>query len=122
MKNYSRVIPRDLFNEAKLLKCMGQLCLKIHDGELHEYEPQVLHDGDPFKIELLDDGSLYILNIRINFFHSISAFFKTTQNSKLPYPFFLIDEEYVEYRVFNDDGSFHEDFLLFLKDVKTLKS
>ena len=30
---YERVIPRDLFNEAKLLKCVGLLVLKIHDGE-----------------------------------------------------------------------------------------
>ena len=30
---YRRVLPRDLFNEAKLLKCLGQLALIIHDGQ-----------------------------------------------------------------------------------------
>lgn len=30
---YQRVIPRDLFNEAKLLKCLGRLSLFIHDGK-----------------------------------------------------------------------------------------
>jgi hypothetical protein len=29
---YIRVLPRDLFNEAKLLKCLGQLSLILHDG------------------------------------------------------------------------------------------
>ena len=32
MDNYSRVIPRDFFNEAKLLKCMGLLALKVLDN------------------------------------------------------------------------------------------
>lgn len=31
--SYRRVLPRDLFNEAKLLKCLGQLSLMIHDGK-----------------------------------------------------------------------------------------
>ena len=28
---YERVVPRDLFNEAILLKCMGKVCLLIED-------------------------------------------------------------------------------------------
>ena len=31
--SYRRVVPRDLFNEAKLLKCLGKLALYILDSE-----------------------------------------------------------------------------------------
>lgn len=32
--NYTRVVPRDLFRESLLLKCLGRLVLLIHDGKL----------------------------------------------------------------------------------------
>ena len=34
MINYQRVIPRDLFNESKLLQQLGFVCLAIHDYRL----------------------------------------------------------------------------------------
>lgn len=58
--DYGRVIPRDLFNEAKLLKCMGQLCLRIHNNDNLPAKMSADHDGSPFKIDLMDEGSLTI--------------------------------------------------------------
>lgn len=31
MSNYQRVLPRDLFNEASLLKCLGRLVILLED-------------------------------------------------------------------------------------------
>lgn len=51
--NYIRVIPRDFFNESKLLKCMGQLSLKILDCQLPKgIEMYIEGDGQPFQIGL----------------------------------------------------------------------
>ena len=51
---YTRVLPRDLFNEAKLMKCMGLLTLLIHDELIpdclkfeYDQEPFLFPDGSP---------------------------------------------------------------------------
>ena len=64
--NYYRVIPRDLFNEAKLLKCMGHLCLKIHDRQV-PIQMKILEEDElsNFKIGLMEEGSLTITNLII---------------------------------------------------------
>ena len=109
MKNYQRVIARDFFNEAKLLKCMGQLALKIHDRQLPEgCELLIYEKGDPFDIQLLDESSLWIYNYPITF-NGILRRFKTTYNSKSAYPFFCeINDSDIQ--VFDDSGEFTEEF------------
>lgn len=72
--NYQRVIPRDLFNEAKLGKCMGRLILRIHDCETPVHM-SFEHNGNPFDIGLGDDGNLHIKNIRDGEFTSEFANF-----------------------------------------------
>lgn len=57
---YQRVIPRDLFNEANLLKCVGKLALLHHDGLL-PFEMD--YDDEPFIIEQSDCGHFFIDNI-----------------------------------------------------------
>jgi hypothetical protein len=63
-KDYNRVIPRDLFNEAKLLKCLGQLCLLIDKGQcpgLSVVQPPC--DNNAFRIlQDQSDGSIYVSN------------------------------------------------------------
>jgi len=65
--SYLRVIPRDLFNESKLLKCLGQVCLHIHDnraGRLAMVESGAA-DGEQFEIDQNEfDGSLYVSNLQ----------------------------------------------------------
>ena len=61
---YKRVLPRDLFNEAKLLKCLGRLCLLIEDDMCKlEYD----HDdefAEGFVIgQLQECGGIYPLNL-----------------------------------------------------------
>lgn len=110
MENYTRIIPRDFFNEAKLLKCMGVLALKILDAQLPEgITIEIEESGEPFNIMLTDCGSLLVDNYPITV-NGEPYTFKTTYNSKSNFPFFCdVDGEDVQ--VFNEDGNFDEEFI-----------
>jgi len=115
---YQRIIPRDLFNEAKLLKCIGQLVLIIHDGKDEKgNRPTLLramHDGDPFEIHQdPSDGGLFIMNLQIIRDGNEELDLKTNYNSKKPYPLVLHADDGMCY-VFNDDGTLSNDFLTYL--------
>lgn len=103
---YIRVIPRDLFNEAKLLKCIGQLTLFIHDGK--GMGINFNHDDEAFEIGLNDEGSLSIRNIDF-WIEDYRLIFKTTYNSKRNYPL-ICETEDNEIDVFDDNGQFTEEF------------
>jgi hypothetical protein len=114
---YTRVLPRDLFNEAKLLKCIGRLCLLIHDNLTPV--PMSFEDSfDPwegFQVALLEEGALTILNIEIKI-KGKPFLFKTTYNSKANFPLYL-QYEYVDYPVFDTDGNFDPEFVAFCETV-----
>jgi hypothetical protein len=113
--NYGRVVPRDLFNESKLLKCIGQLCLLIHNNDT-PVEMSFEHNRESFKIELLMEGSLTITNVIISIKNK-PYMFKTTYNSKSNYPLFVVDG-YDEYPVFDNNGEFDEEFIEFCNKNK----
>lgn len=107
--DYLRVIPRDFFNEAKLLKCMGQLSLKILDYQLPEGLNITIHEsGDPFNICLSEDGSLFVSNYPI-MVNGSQVFFKTAYNSKSPFPFYA-EIDYCDILVFDEAGNFTSNF------------
>lgn len=112
---YYRVLPRDLFNEAKLLKCIGHLVLKIHD----HMAPNGLrfeHDGEPFEIALIDDGHLTVTNI-VFAIGDTFLLFKTAYNSKAPYPL-LCEHDNIEWNVFLDSGEFDQAFVKLIEEFK----
>lgn len=100
--SYHRVVPRDLFNEASLLKCVGRLVLKIEDGEipwLHYH-----HDGDPFNIrQNEDDGSISVTNVEFFACNRTLGHFRPL-NSRDSFPLYLTygDDELL---VFDDAGN-----------------
>jgi hypothetical protein len=112
---YERVIPRDLFNESKLLKCMGRLILLIHDN-LIPVEMMFKDNGKPFKIALMDEGALTIVNLRI-FIKGQSFIFKTIYNSKANYPLY-VERDYCDYLVFDEKGEFDKQFVDFCNSVQ----
>lgn len=58
--SYTRVIPRDLFNESKLLKSLGRLALLHHEGRTPPFMI-VESDGGSFEIDQnQDDGGLFV--------------------------------------------------------------
>jgi hypothetical protein len=105
---YFRALPRALFNESTLKKCMGRLTLLIHDrmapaGLKFDYE------SEPFDVGQWEgEGSLSIGNISI-YIGDHKLLLKSPLNSRERYPLvcFFNDEEYV---VFDDDGEFTEEF------------
>lgn len=110
-RSYSRVIPRDFFNESKLLKCMGQLSLKIHDGEVPEgIAISIDSSGEPFDIRQ-DHDSIYVSNYEVTV-NNVPVTMKTTYNSKAPFPL-MCEHEYNECEVFDDTGNFTSDFVNF---------
>lgn len=63
METYTRVVPRDLFNEANLLKCFGRLAILTdrHRG-IEVTEPDA---GCRFEVEQNEDGGLVLANVRL---------------------------------------------------------
>lgn len=108
---YIRVIPRDLFNEAKLLKCFGQLALKVLDGLVPEgLVISIDENGEPFQIELADDGYLFIANYETTV-NGQPVVFRSLYNSKSNWPFYCTLSEGDEVAVFDERGEFTLEFV-----------
>lgn len=102
-----RVIPRDLFNEAKLLKCLGQVFIKLEDLGL---EKCLVHDNQSFDVQQCDhDGSLYLTNL---FFDSNSGcvYFTSPYNSRDSWPLRADFPDDSTIEVFTDSGEFTSEF------------
>lgn len=115
---YKRVIPRDFFNEAKLLKCMGRLAVLIHDCKLPPGISITLsgQSDEPFDVRMTVDGCLTIVNCaaKINGF---GVRFKTTYNSMSSYPLICEFGEGVEVDVLDDGGNFMTTFASEVKRI-----
>lgn len=116
---YQRVIPRDLFNEAKLLKCLGQLALFIHNGKDAKCTPTpekltIEHENDEnpeFKIRQLPElAGLTCSNLNI-FYDNEYLTLYTNYNSKESYPLLYFTDDGEEIEVFDENGQFHPDFI-----------
>lgn len=109
-RDYHRIIPRDFFNEAKLLKCMGLLQLKIIDHQLPRgLDIKIDERGEPFEICLNEDHCRLLVKNYPTTINNVVVDFQTAYNSKRPYPFYcLVGDEEIE--VFDDKGNFTEDF------------
>lgn len=63
-KGYTRVLPRDLFRESLLLKCLGKLCLLIHDNEITWLTFRHGAESYPFAVDIREsDGGLSCGNV-----------------------------------------------------------
>ena len=115
--SYKRVLPRDLFRESLLLKCLGKLCLLIEDGELSGLYYEHVRTDSTFKVGCQEsDGGLICHNIK---------FFRTSDKRYIPiftglarpgehWPLLCttFDEEEIE--VFDNDGNITDDFKEFI--------
>lgn len=112
---YRRVIPRDFFNEANLLKCYGQMWLNLERLNLRDVALEQDEDGGPFQVVQDDDsGATRLGNV---YFVVVGAQFALHRplNSREPFPLYLTTSEGDELGVFNDDGTFSADMLAFLQ-------
>lgn len=113
----TRVLPRDLFNESKLLKCMGQVALILHDKVGVRWPLALRHDAGKFDGFLIEQdpssGQLYTANLSL-YVGEIEIIVGTTYNSKDQYPLcFSFDGEELG-RVFTEDGMFSPGFQAWL--------
>ncbi len=104
--SFKRVIPRDFFNTAKLLKCLGRFELLRVDKNLPF---RVDFDNKAFEIHQDDsDGSLYCSNYKV-YLNEMELHLKIPYNSKNPWP---LEASYKDgdYYIFDDDGNFMPNF------------
>lgn len=118
--SYTRTIPRDLFNEAKLLKCLGQLALLICDELGVPRGLSLDHDAAAhagFVIEQdQSDGSLYCLNMELNYRHRLIGL-RSPLNSRDPWPLqFILGDETGD--VFDCHGKLSGEFTALLTALK----
>ncbi len=110
--SYLRVIPRDLFNESNLLKCMGQLylCLERVDNSIAWLE----HDDAAFDIQQSDDdGSTWVENVTLyrvldGVAHPVHL--HRPMNSREPWPLYATGDYDCDVPVFNPDGTLSREF------------
>jgi streptogramin lyase len=116
--SYTRVIPRDLFNEANLLKCLGRLWICLENNPraiLGDNDAE--HGGEPFHIEQSDDdGSISVTNVPLH----INGFqwrLSRPLNSREAWPLWMTspDDETHE-PVFDDNGNLSPEFLALIAD------
>ena len=101
MSEYIRVVPRDLFNEANLLKCIGRIVLLIEDGMIPWLSYH--HDGDAFNIcQNPSSGALYVSNIQF-FAKNKTLNFERPLNSRAEWPLYL-ETENDSFPVFGNTG------------------
>jgi hypothetical protein len=120
--SYKRVIPRDLFNEAKLLKCLGQLQLLIHDGVGIRWPLRFRHikpDIGFIVEQQTSDGGIYCLNLPL-FVGKQQIHVYSRCNSKDPYPLCFDKGSYVEGEVLTDEGKLTQEFTEWLDKVVKL--
>lgn len=115
-ENYRRVMPRDLFNEANLLKCYGQIYLNLE--KCPWCDAVLLHPGEePFLVAQDESGSLFLANVRF-VVRGSTCTLKRPLNSRAPWPLYV--EEWNgaycldEILVFDEQGNFSEEMLKFL--------
>jgi hypothetical protein len=101
---YRRVIPRDLFNEASLLKCLGHISILTEPWE----NVSIVHTGSAFNI-LQDprDGSIRCGNICL-IISGVAYDHSRPLNSREPWPLWIrphMDPDADDIAVFDDDGT-----------------
>jgi hypothetical protein len=114
---YTRVIPRDLFNEASLLKCIGHLWI-----ETERYTTvRLIHSGAAFNICQDDlDGSTYCGNVTI-IIANRSYDHRRPLNSRDAWPLWLTlrnDPDADEFEAFDGEGNLSPELLALLESGK----
>ena len=112
--SYLRVIPRDLFNEANLLKCYGQIYLNLERLNAPGIDFEQDDPGASFDIQQdPDSGALSIVNVTLTVNGSACRLHRPL-NSRRTWPLYLRTDDEREIDVFTDSGSFSPEMIAFL--------
>lgn len=108
---YRRVIPRDLFNEANLLKCLGRLWICLDDRGGHRAELLGPIGRQGFDVRQSDmDGSISAENVHLLIAGYEAGRLWRPLNSREDWPLYLTDERDGEIEVFDDQGNLSAEF------------
>src|SRR5690348_1131275 len=115
---YTRVIPRDLFNEANLLKCLGRLWILLDEtrGHVAKLGEEEQMPGVGFDIWQDDaSGQIYCSNVPFTVRGQRFDLMRPL-NSRNQWPLYMIDPmgEHEEISVFTEDGWLTSDFSKFI--------
>lgn len=111
---YQRVCPRDLFNESKLLKCIGKISLLIHDYQIPGLYIRDDELDQGFEIDQNpNDGSISITNLRFSDEGGEPVYFSTSMNSKENWPL-TMEYKGEEYYPLSESGELQISDRLFL--------
>ena len=111
-----RVIPRDLFNDANLLKCYGQLYLELErlaytHVELVNADEWI--DTSAFDIGQTCDGETYLLNV-VLYVRGEPQHLYRPMNSRDNYPLYMRTRD-DDVSVFDEAGKLTQKFVAYLK-------
>lgn len=108
---YVRVLPRDLFNEADLLKCIGRLWIEL--DRIGCTKARIVEEDLPsFVVDQDDsDGSIYVSNLTFEV-DGVAHRLRRPLNARGSHPLVDMgpDDDFDPIRVFDDDGSLSESF------------
>ena len=110
---YTRVVPRDLFNESQLLKCLGRLALLVEGGL---GPPGLTFEamGGRFEIEMRPfDGGIFVAQgLAFKVGKSLLSLHVPLYARDSRYPLLCDDLDLgLEVYVFFEDGRLSQDFL-----------
>jgi hypothetical protein len=110
---YQRVIPRDLFNEANLLKCYGRIYIVLERMDLPHVELE--HDGGSFEVEQDESsGSITISNVHLRVGERFVPLSRP-MNSREAWPLVMLNEDEEEVLLFDEHGEFTAEALEFFR-------
>jgi hypothetical protein len=108
---YHQVFPRDLFNNAKLIKCLGNLILRLEGSHIKITFDETLTENINIDRDI-SDGSIYATNIKFILGENGDELrFSSPLNSRENYPL-VMHWNWDEIEVFDDHGHFSDDFLV----------
>jgi hypothetical protein len=118
--SYRREIPRDLFNEASLLKCLGHLSIKLETAGAPKAELIGPRIGEGFIIDQDQaSGSISCLNAPL-MLRGERCVLSRPLNSREPWPLWLeaigIETLIEEIEVFTQDGELSDEFLAAIRE------
>ncbi len=110
---YTRVIPRDLFNEGDLLNCLGRLWLKLDERRDHSARMRHRHEAGPFNIDQdPSDGSISCENVLLKIDGRHVHLFRPL-NARSKWPLWCRDD-IDDVRVFDEAGDLDPEFVVLI--------
>lgn len=118
MQRYQRVLPRDLFNEANLLKCYGRLWILL--GQTPDHHAALVEEDVPFFDIRINEGSggLTVYNLTFTV-RGVRYRLERPLNSRAAWPLMVegydVESGFDAIDVFDEHGNLSPEMLSFIR-------